>query len=304
MSKSSTYQTDSAFRRALKDKIKLKAREAGRPYEQIEREFLLQRFLSRVFHINTDQWVLKGGVGLLVRLPQARFSQDLDLYNRGVDVETAVEDLRRCSTIPNLDRFTFQVGEPRAMTGGTTGVRMKVTCELGGAVFGTIPIDLSTSLETFGLVERITPDPVIEIAEVTDPPPITVYPLPDQVSDKVSAMYSLFNGRPSGRFHDLVDLVLIVKNCDIEAAELLAALRRQSVVRQELCSLPKGMVLPAPIWIQGYAKQAILFGLGSGMRDVESALEYVGRCLNPILGGEITTGTWHAHESRWLPLAE
>ena len=85
------YSTPAAFRQALHARARL----SDRLFNELEREFLLQRFVARVFHQDVTPWVLKGGIGLLIRLPSARFSRDLDLFSRENGVQEAVADLER-----------------------------------------------------------------------------------------------------------------------------------------------------------------------------------------------------------------
>lgn len=65
------YGSDRAFLVALKDRVKTQTAARGRTFAQIEREFLLQRFLARVFCDPDAGWVLKGGTAMLVRTPAA-----------------------------------------------------------------------------------------------------------------------------------------------------------------------------------------------------------------------------------------
>lgn len=67
-----------AFNRSLKDRIRNETTPRGRTSEQLRREFFLQRFLARVFSEPGERWLLKGGASLLVRRPDARYSQDID----------------------------------------------------------------------------------------------------------------------------------------------------------------------------------------------------------------------------------
>jgi hypothetical protein len=53
------YGSDRAFLAALKDRVKAQTAARGRTFAQIEREFLLQRFLARVFCDPDAGWVLK-----------------------------------------------------------------------------------------------------------------------------------------------------------------------------------------------------------------------------------------------------
>jgi len=56
----------------LDDRLKTVAAARGRDVNLMRRQFLLQRYLARVFHDPESPWVLKGGTGLLVRLPGAQ----------------------------------------------------------------------------------------------------------------------------------------------------------------------------------------------------------------------------------------
>ena len=94
-----------AFRASVRDRLKTEAKNTGRPVKELQREFVLQRFLSRVFAAADSQWVLKGGTGLLIRMPGARYSQDLDLLHPSENLEAAIEELKELSRGPGGDSF-------------------------------------------------------------------------------------------------------------------------------------------------------------------------------------------------------
>ena len=87
--------------RGVEDAIKAAARRAQsedpalNTGERIRLEYF-NRFLCRVFSDGPDsEWVLKGGTGMLARVPSARATLDIDLYRSGYGPDEAVEDLRR-----------------------------------------------------------------------------------------------------------------------------------------------------------------------------------------------------------------
>lgn len=88
---------------------------------------MLQRFLARVFAASGSPWVLKGGAALLVRLPGARYSQDLDLLHPSQDLDAAITELHELGHGAGGDPFTFVVGSAVRMSGGATGVRIRST---------------------------------------------------------------------------------------------------------------------------------------------------------------------------------
>jgi Nucleotidyl transferase AbiEii toxin, Type IV TA system len=137
----SPSRSPAAFRVSLRDRLKTQAKQRGRPMDELEREFVLQRFLGRVFANADSPWILKGAAGLLIRLPGARHSRD-------------------------------RSGRTTTATFRGRGARRRRA------------------------------------------PGVHADPLPDQVADKVCAMYEKhghFAAR-SSRYRDLVDLVMVIAN--------------------------------------------------------------------------------------------
>jgi len=293
------YATPEAFRRALDDRLKTAAAARGRDVNLMRRQFLLQRYLARVFHDPASPWVLKGGTGLLVRLPGARHSQDIDLLHPDAELAGAVAELRRVADIGGLDPFTFTVGDPTLMLGGVAGATVRVTVSLGVAVLDRFPLDLSTGRVLVAELERHQLEAMVEIADVAALPEVTLYPLPDQIADKVAAMVERHGprGRASTRYRDLVDLVLIVRSCEVDAALTRAALSAQAH-RREL-TLPVALSAPSPAWVSGYRDAVGDATLPAELRTLQAALAAAGRCVNALLDGTVTRGTWDPGEQHW-----
>lgn len=103
-----------AFNRSLKDRIRNETTPRGRSNEQLRREFFLQRFLARVFSEPGERWLLKGGASLLVRRPDARYSQDIDLlYTSAAIADALYELVASAETDNDLDPFRFVFDTPR-----------------------------------------------------------------------------------------------------------------------------------------------------------------------------------------------
>lgn len=289
-----------AFRASVRDRLKTEAKKSGRPVKELQREFVLQRFLSRVFAAADSPWVLKGGTGLLIRLPGARYSQGLDLLHPSENLETAIEELKELSRGPGGDPFSFVVGDPVKMSGGVVGVKVKVDTYLGTTLYCPFPIDLSTELPFVAQVEHRRPRPVLEVPGVDPLPEFTLYPLPDQVADKVCAMYERHGPTattPSSRYRDLVDLVLIVSNFELDATQTVTALTAES--RRRSLLLPARLETPDPTWLDGYRAAARGTSLLSQLHELPAALLAAGACLDPLLARKITTGVWKPQERRW-----
>lgn len=287
-----------AFATSVRHRLKAEAARRKRPVNQLEREFVLQRFLARVFANDESPWVLKGGTGLLIRLPDARHSQDLDLLHPSADLPTAVAELRELSR-SGEDPFTFTVGTPVAMSGGVEGAKVTVEVTLGASFFHSFPIDVSTALPFIARVEHHRPLPVVEVPAVGPLPSFALFPLADQIADKVCAMYQRYgpSEAPSSRYRDLVDLVLITANFFLEAAETAAALAAESTRRS--MTLPTALQTPGGQWRTGYPGTARDTALSRELHDLQAALAAAAECLDPLLDGQMTTGTWNPAERRW-----
>jgi len=298
------YKSGSAFKNALNQQIRNLSERTGRPAAELHREFFIQRFLARVFTDPTVPWIVKGGGGLLVRLPGARYSNDIDLLHTTADLEQAVAELRAMAGTSDIDPFAFTIAvkTKARLTGDTEGATLNATAFFGTTLLTRpIPIDLSIGRELIGDIDHIDPHPVVEIAGVAPLPKFAVYPVADQIADKIAAMYELHRsgGTPSTRYHDLVDLVLLTRRYRVDAAKTAAAIAREGTRRANLV-LPQRISSPSPAWKAGYLQEARSTTLPAELHILELALESVGECLNPLLDGSIVIGTWNPDSRTWM----
>jgi predicted nucleotidyltransferase component of viral defense system len=286
------YATTNSFRRALEDRLKKEAKARDRSLEQLRREFLFQRFLALIFSEPDCLWVLKGGASLLMRLAKARFSKDLDLLRLGeLSPEEAISELRVLTTPGEGDHLTFVIEDRVTYSRTNPVVEISVTAYIG-AEYGSFPIDLARELHLLAVPERIRPAPVVEVPGLAGLPEVVVYPLTDQVADKVCAMYELHGDlrSASSRYRDLIDLVLIVSTCELEAEPLRRALRSES--KRRGMQLPEQMVSPGPQWPTGYGAYARKAKIDTAFHTMEAALEHVGICINPLVSSSRDSGLW------------
>lgn len=290
-----------AFQRSLTDRLKRESKLRGRPFEHLRREFYLQRFLARIFSQPEGRWLLKGGASLLVRLPDARYSQDIDLLHTTAGLKEAVEDLRAAADLSELDPLRFAIRDaPTAMAGGVAGAKLKVDVYYDALQLFTFPIDLATELVAVGDVDYQYPTPIVVMEDLAAMPEFALYPLPAQIADKVCAMYGKYgsNGGPSSRYHDLVDLVLIISAWRF-AADVLARGLSQESERRGL-DLPPAMSAPSSGWTAGYETLArTVSGLPDSALTLDSALVAAGRCLDPILSNQVVLGFWDPDTAEW-----
>lgn len=297
---SAEYATTAAFRRAVDDRLKAHARVTGRNLQELRREFLFQRFLALLFSAPLgQQWVLKGGASLLMRLADARSSKDLDLLRLGeIDPDQAVAELREITRARDGDQLTFVVEDGVTYSSNNPVVEISVTAYVGG-LYERFPIDLATELHLVAAPERVTPVPVVHVPGLPAPPELVLYPLTDQVADKVCAMFERYGNADavSTRFRDLLDLALIVTTSELDGRNLALAVvsetRRRGVV------LPTAMKAPGPNWPAGYAATARGSRIAPHLRQIDYALAAVAACMDSVLSGDRSHGVWNPAAGRW-----
>ncbi|MGV9638011.1 nucleotidyl transferase AbiEii/AbiGii toxin family protein [Nocardia rhamnosiphila] len=278
----------------------MEARILNRPQAELLREFFMQRMLAKIFRDPDVPWILKGGTGLLVRIPGARHSQDLDLLHPDTELEQAFEELRTLVVAVGPDdrfRFSLVVKTRREDTW-----QLNATPYLGAHALQHFPIDLTAGRQLVGEIDRIAPRQVIEIPDLAPPPLFSCYPLADQIADKLAAMYE-FHGpdrRPSTRWRDLADLLLIIRNFEFDAASTCTALDKQRECRAAL-ELPTAVRAPGPRWEAEYPGLAAATILPAALHRLDEALLVLGRCVNPLLSGELTEGRWNPESATWDP---
>lgn len=293
------YATSAAFVRALDHQLRVAAVSAGRPVEELRRQFLTHRLLARVFLRPDSGWVLMGGVGMLVRVPGARATRDVDLMHTYGTVEQAIGELDGLLLTPHLDPFTFQRSAARTMTGRTDGAQLSVTALAGASRVGTFPIDLTTNRTPLARTQLLRPRPVIDIDDVSPLPEFLLYPLEDQVADKICAMFGRYGtvGSPSTRFHDLVDLVLITRGLSVDATGTRAAI--ESEQHRRGVTVPGDVPSPGPTWGAGYRAVAARSTLPPDLHHLENALAAIRPLVRPLLTGGGLSGRWDPARQRW-----
>jgi len=103
--------------------------------------------------------------------------------------------------------------------------------------------------------------------------------------------------RPSTRFRDLVDIVLIARSQLVDASALSVALASECC-RREL-ALPDRFDVPdRPLWEVGYLTAARDVP-GVAERTLAAAVATAQRLFDPVLDGS-ARGRWDPHSLRWV----
>jgi hypothetical protein len=272
--------------------------DSARQIGDLIRQAHYDRFLCRVFSGGEDsEWVLKGGSGILARVPNARRTRDADLYRSGYDKDQALTELLQLVEVDLGDYFTFTYRTRRAILAGdmqpyTDGYRVTFDALLGAKVLDPINVDLSAHE---GGTEGVTvADPAnrLVLPKLVDVP-YRLYPVANQVADKVCAALEEPQGRPSSREKDLVDLVVIGLTQSPTAVAVRTAVEQEC--RKRRLPFPSRFAVP-PAWGRNYARDAK--NTLAERYDITAAQALVDKLLGPIFTGD-AAGVWHPHTQTW-----
>jgi hypothetical protein len=289
------------MRNAIADRLRPLARDRGVELSSLQRQFAYDRMLCRVFSAEPDRWVLKGATAMLARLGvDARHTRDIDLLSRTGDLDEADQALRGAAGLDLGDYFTFMLSPGQSIAQGTGAVRVDVVASLGFKQFASFHVDLVADLLMTGVPDVVSPLVPIELPGL-GAASYSVYPLVDHVADKVCALLETHERasglhQPSTRFRDLADLAIFAHTISVVAAELGAALKSEA--KRRSLTLPESLAAPTGgNWPSGYARVA-RDAPQLKERDLMSAVETVGRFIDPVLSGA-ARGQWDPTMLRW-----
>jgi hypothetical protein len=289
------YASAQAFGAAITGRFNNLAAVSGHSTSQLRRQFAYDRLLARLFHAGSRDWILKGGVSMIVRLASARHTADIDLVAAAESTDAALNALRAAAAQDLGDFFGFRFEPPRALVQGVPGLRIPTEAWLGPRLFERFGVDLVTGVVITGRPEEAEPLLPLAIPGLVRPRYL-LYPLVDSIADKVMAIVENHQGRPSTRFRDLVDLVLIAHSQQVRANELAVAFASERL-RRDLSRVYELAVPDEALWRTGYSTVARDVP-GVAEKTLTDALSLAKRFVDPVLTGT-ATGTWKPEALAW-----
>lgn len=296
---SEPYPTPAGVEAAIKDAAK-KAANTDLSLDvnrRIQLEYF-NRFLSRVFSDGDEsEWVLKGGTGILARVPSTRSTRDIDLYREGFTLTQALDDLIRLAAIDLGDHFRFEyVGHTDSIGNDTQpyteGYQVKFNIFIGLSAKGNLQVDLAVGAGMTGDVVTTEPATALNLPRLVKNP-YRLYPVVDQIADKVCATMTEYHEKASSREKDLVDLVVFATTQDIDGDGLRIAIATEACRRK--METFDHFAVPTT-WGAGYAKLSKPVPYCAEYRTVDLAAELITRLIDPALSRDADGKTW-SHES-------
>ncbi|MGH3349560.1 MAG: nucleotidyl transferase AbiEii/AbiGii toxin family protein [Nocardioides sp.] len=270
------------------------------------RQARFDRFLSRVFADGEhSEWLLKGGMSMLARVPHSRTTKDMDLAaQHAADLDSAIHALTNLVDADLGDHLTFRLvgSAPTGLGDNQPGVATR------RFTFACFDADHDTQIDTMTVDVVVGPPPVGR-PEIVEPAnrlhlrkplithPYRLYPVVDQIADKVCATMDTNypGGKRSSRVKDLVDLVVLAHTQTVELAELRSAIEAKrtlsGIERFSHFDIP-------PDWSRTYPATAKGVPLASDM-TAAAASDLIATFIDPALDIISDTAAWNPDDLAW-----
>ncbi|HEY7936716.1 MAG TPA: nucleotidyl transferase AbiEii/AbiGii toxin family protein [Candidatus Limnocylindrales bacterium] len=293
------YTSASVFRQALETRLQTLSREDGVSIVRLRKQVAFDRLLARLLVAAPGRWVLKGGLALEYRFgTRARSTRDMDLAG-SADEDTATADLLAAQDLGLGDYLGFTIERTARLDDLVEGsaVRYHVRADLGGRRFEDFVVDVGFDLAPGWDAEMLKGTDLLAFAgiDAVEAPSLA---LELQVAEKVHAYTRAYGpkGIRSTRVKDIVDLALIASTVSLDAERIHRALRDTFGQRGDR-DLPVLLAAPPSDWEVPFRRLAAEIGMKV---DLGRGHELASRLLDPILSGEIETGTWSVATAGWV----
>lgn len=289
--------------RALEQAIREAARKSLRDTNKAIEAFYLDRFLCRIFSETKPAFILKGGQSQLARRIDARESRDTDLVGTSTEIEESLAKLKELASIDLDDflEFRFIKADPISVSREyRTGYRVEFLPVIGRTKrLNPLHVDL--------VVDQTPPEcwVLASPASRLEVKGLLVYDyalqtVEERIADKICATMQLYDGRPSSRVKDLVDLSVAMCTDTVDADILTERIKRESILRG--MSAIEQFEVPSE-WmtfrVQTYAKEARTCSAPNMPTNIEEAARMVADWLAPVISGSARGKTWLPDARQW-----
>jgi len=289
------YASGADFRRALEGRLQQQSLQTHMPLVRLRKLVAFDRLLARLVADAPENWLLKGGLALQLRLGQrARTTQDIDLL-----LVRPLPDLHqalvRATALDLKDWFEFDVAPAAAPGVPGGGVRFLVICRLDSRAFERFHVDMGSGDPILEPADSITTPPLLEFAGLP-PTRVRCYPLTQQIAEKLHAYTRPRQHGDNSRIKDLVDFLLMAELGTFAGDVLQQAVAATFAARQTH-PLPAALPLPPSAWEAPFRQQAQELDLG--YPNLQDAFLAAGAFLNPVLQQAVKGKRWQPADWEW-----
>ena len=276
-----TYKSANAFRTALEERLRARARKSGVNPQRLWSLVAFDRLLARLLKDKEERFVLKGGYAMELRVKTARVTKDVDLTAVSIKVKGSGREAINEALLAALqalagedlgDFFGFVIGRPTMDLDNAPygGARFPVEARMDGRTFVEFHLDVGVGDVITGPTEEIEGEDWLDFAAIPRPR-FRMISREQQFAEKVHAYTLPREGRPNSRVKDLVDMVLLIQLGGMTKEALTKAIRA-TFERRGTHSLPSPLPVPPEDWAKPFAALANECKM---KHDVASALAFV-----------------------------
>ena len=254
------------------------------------------RLLARIVHEQSEQWILKGGLALQLRLgDRARTTKDIDLLFLKEE-NIIYNSLLTASSLDIGDWFSFEIGRPSSqLERNEGGIRHNVHTLLDGRTFERFKLDVGVDDPVVEAVDYLTTPDLLSFAGI-EPVVVPCYPITQQLAEKIRAYSKEYSSGRSSRVKDFVDMLLLAELGQISGANLIGAIEAafQDIAGRKI---PQQLLPPPRNWEQGFKRMANEVSLSE--RDLVSAYSRLQRFIDPVLAETVLDSYWKPEIWLW-----
>lgn len=253
------YNSGTALRTALEERLKRIALDEGVDLQRLRRRVAFDRFLARLFQSGRPDWVLKGGYAMELRFQRARATRDLDFTVRAKptgDDDAVLATLQEVGAADAGDWFTFRVSEATTDLDGAPygGARYPIEAMMAGRTFVKFHLDVGIGDVIVDPVDTFQARDWLGFAGI-DAASARMIQSEQQFAEKIHAYTLPREGAPNSRVRDLVDLTLLVQSGTMDARRVAEALVK-TFARRDTHELPRVLTAPPEGWTAPFAVMA------------------------------------------------
>jgi len=257
---------------------------------------VFDRFLARLLEYQPDQWVLKGGYALQLRLGErARTTKDMDLHMVS-NMEEIHQVLRRAGGIDLGDWFTFEIPEPeQEIIDDFGGMRYQIQSLLDRRRFENFHIDVGVGDILIEPVDYLTTPNLLVFADI-NPTRVPCYSVTQQIGEK---LHAYTRPRPSGessRVKDFIDIMIFAELGEISGQGLIQTIEG-TFLSAGTHPVPDNVPPPPRKWTRTFRRLANEINY----RDISlgQAYQAIKDFLDPVLRGEVIGKVWDPSQWTW-----
>lgn len=281
--------------RAIRQAIKAAALASG-PRDTVAERIQMawfDRFLCRVFRSDSrSEWLLKGGFGLLSRLTDTRSTSDIDFTVSGKNLDDAVAELQAMASLNLGDHLKFEMYKPPIdiveRSDHVHGRRLFFLGRVDKQEVTRFHVDIVIAAPPVGNVSVLDPQHRLELKRPLPTAQYRIFPLEDQLAEKIVGALVHVNGVENSRLKDFLDILTITRTYVIDQATLQQAL---SVTLLSLRTvLPDKVDLPKS-WQARYARESKTTILRN--TTFNEAVEEANKVLKTLLHSKLAENSTH-----------